>query len=153
MTADASRDPQVPDVSFGGFSLWVYGREFPECDDYWDGNWLRVKARMAASGARVEAEGPIVRIPELIGFAAGLDEMNRTLNGEARLDCLEPNLSLRLHIDRQGHVGGQLSITPDQLDQSHTFILSGLDQTHLGLLLRSCEVILERFPIRGFPDD
>ena len=66
---------QEPDLTVGGFSLWVLGREAPEAADFWEGVWLRVKALMVANGARVEVEGPIVRGPELEGFAAGLRNM------------------------------------------------------------------------------
>jgi hypothetical protein len=144
---------QEPDLTVGGFSLWVLGRVAPEATDFWEGNWLRVKALMVANGARVEVEGPIVRGPELEGFAAGLRNMIRTLSGEARLDCLEPNLSLVLRLDSLGHVSGSVSITPDELYQRHAFDWGGLDQTYLGPLLQSCEVILERYPVTGSPDD
>jgi hypothetical protein len=31
-----------PDLKFAGFSLWVLGRQFPDHNDYGDGNWLNV---------------------------------------------------------------------------------------------------------------
>src|SRR5262245_58281939 len=46
-----------PDLKLGGFSLWVFGRQFPDANDYWDGNWLNVRARVEAPGALVEAPG------------------------------------------------------------------------------------------------
>jgi len=29
--------PVEPDLKLGGFSLWAFGRQFPDADDYWDG--------------------------------------------------------------------------------------------------------------------
>lgn len=50
------------DIKFAGMSLWVLGRQFPDLDDYWDGNWLNVQVRVEASGAAVEAAGPIIHV-------------------------------------------------------------------------------------------
>jgi len=40
--------------------LWVYGRQFPDATDAWDGNWLRITARRNERGATVEASGAIL---------------------------------------------------------------------------------------------
>jgi hypothetical protein len=58
-----------PDLKLGGFSLSVFGHQFPNATDYWDGNWLNVRARVEAPGAVVEAQGAIVTAPELARFA------------------------------------------------------------------------------------
>ena len=50
----------TPDLHFCGFSLWIDGRQFLGASDFWDGNWLMVRASMEASGAHVECEGPIL---------------------------------------------------------------------------------------------
>ena len=137
-----------PDLQVGGFSLWVHGREFPDMDDYWDSNWLNVTARMEASGARVETEGPILRIDDLHGFAKDLATLNQTLKGSVELKPLEPNLCLSLQGNGLGQIAVELSITPDHLDQDHVFRF-GLDQTYLGPLITSCEAIIEKYPVRG----
>ena len=31
-----------PDIKLAGLQIWVHGRQFPDSDDYWDGNWLYV---------------------------------------------------------------------------------------------------------------
>lgn len=43
------KEPRAPDFCIGGFKLWVYGREFPESHDYWDGNWINVVVRCTRS--------------------------------------------------------------------------------------------------------
>ena len=41
-----------PDLRVAGFQLWVHGREFPDAQDEWDGNWLRLTAHCGeAAGA------------------------------------------------------------------------------------------------------
>jgi hypothetical protein len=61
-----------PDLKLGGFSLWVLGHQFPDATDYWDGNWLNVRALVEARGAVVEAQGALVSAPELASFAKQL---------------------------------------------------------------------------------
>jgi hypothetical protein len=127
-----------PDLELNGFALWVHTRDFPEDD------WLTITARMRASGALVEMEGPILRIVELQGFAEELRRMVDALSGSATLEGLEPGLRLSLQMQKLGGVSAEVFITPDQLTQSHTFTF-GVDQTHLPPLLRGCESILDRF--------
>jgi hypothetical protein len=34
-----------------GLKIWVLGYQFPNQNDYWDGNWLNVVVEVAVSGA------------------------------------------------------------------------------------------------------
>ena len=135
-----------PDMHFCGFSLWVDHRQFPDAGDYWDGNWLVIRARMEASGARVECGGPILMTADIRHFRDQLVSMIDTLAGEAILRGLEPELDLELRMKKRGHIEATIEITPDHINQHHRFIIE-TDQTHLPDLLRSCDAILERFPV------
>jgi len=141
-----------PDLELGGLRIWVHGREFPEAEDYWDGNWLNITVRMSASGAYAEASGPFVRIDELAFFAESLRKLHGSLKGVAELKCLEPNLYIRMEGDSVGRVAVKLEVTPDHLSQLHQFEF-GTDQTYLPPLIASCEAILRNHPTRGSPDD
>jgi hypothetical protein len=140
--------PVEPDLKLGGFSLWVFGRQFPDANDYWDGNWLNVRARVEAPGAFVEAQGTFVRAPELANFAKQLETLHATLVGEAALRCIEPNLQVTIRGDSLGHMELRLMITPDHMSQSHDFKFD-LDQTYLGPFLDSCKSVLSRWPVRA----
>ncbi|WP_315707296.1 MULTISPECIES: hypothetical protein [unclassified Bradyrhizobium] len=137
-----------PDLKLGGFSLWVFGRQFPEATDYWDGNWLNVRARVEAPGAVVEAKGAFVNIPELAGFVEQLEALHATLVGEAGLRCLEPNLEIAIRSGSRGHMAVKIMLTPDHMTQSHEFNFD-LDQSHLGQLLDGCRSVLSRWPVRS----
>ncbi len=141
---------EEPDLKLAGFSLWVRSRQYPHCDDYWDGNWLDVVARVEAPGSFVEAAGPFLRNDELVAFAAQLEVVQRDLTGEAELACMEPNLNMKVRCGSLGHMEAVISITPDNLTQSHELTLD-IDQTYLAPVLRSCRRILQRFPIIGAP--
>jgi len=142
--------PVEPDLKLGGFSLWVYGRQFPDANDYWDGNWLNVRARAEAFGALVEARGAFVHTPELADFAKQLETLHATLVGEAVLQCMEPNLQIAIRGDSIGHMELRVRITPDHMSQSHDFKFD-LDQTYLSPFLNGFKSVLLRWPVRAKP--
>lgn len=135
-----------PDLDFCGFSLWIDRRQFPDASDYWDGNWLMIRAQMDASCASVKCAGPIIMTDDIRRFRDELARMDDTLTGEATLMGLEPELSLLLKLNKLGHVKGTIEITPDHLNQHHSFTVEA-EQTCLPALVRSCDAILARFPV------
>lgn len=140
-----------PDLTFCGLSIWVEGREFPDASDYWDGNWLVVRAEMKASGALVECGGPILMTGDVERFRDGVAEMFTTLAGEAALEELEPGIKLTLRMRGKGHVEGVVDMTPDHLNQQHRFNVEA-DQSYLPALVSSCNAILGRFPVTNAPE-
>jgi hypothetical protein len=137
-----------PDLRFLGLSLWIDGHQFPDADDYWDANWLLIRARMETNGARVECNGPILMTTDIGRFRDQLAIMVKTLKGEAALQPLEPDLKVVLRIQSKGQVEGTVDITPDHMTQQHSFTLDA-DQTYLPALIDSCDVLLTRFPIKN----
>jgi hypothetical protein len=137
-----------PNLKLAGLSLWVLGRQFPEAQDFWDGNWLNVQARVQAAGASVEARGAFVRTTEIAKFVEELEVLNANLVGEAALRCLEPTLRIVIRGDARGHATAQVMITPDHMTQSHEFRFD-FDQTYFGLLLDGCRNVLSNWPIRS----
>jgi hypothetical protein len=69
------------------------------------------------------------------------------LEGQATLDCLEPELSVTLKAGSLGAVAMDVEITPDNLAQEHRFSFS-IDQSYLSRLSSQCARVLESFPIR-----
>jgi hypothetical protein len=138
-----------PDLKVAGFQLWVHGRQFPEAEDYDDGNWLRVTAHYGASGASVWAQGAILMVKNIAGFG---DECAAMLSGEiksAALEPLEPELKVSLEAsDGLGHIRARVEITPDHLLQAHRFEF-GVDQSYLPGIIRQCSEIVQEYPIRG----
>src|SRR5258708_1469087 len=96
------RDLSEPDLRVAGLRLWTRAREFPDSTDRWDGNWLQTTALCAYPGAEVMVEGPFLRTEELQNFADQCARLHATLLGEARLDCMEPELRAVLTGKSQG---------------------------------------------------
>jgi hypothetical protein len=137
-----------PDLKFEGLSIWALAREFPNSEDYWDGNWITIHALVEAPGARVDVQGPWLRSDEVERFLIQLEALNRELKGVAELACVEPTLSVKVTCDLLGHVETVVEITPDQLVQSHRFSFSS-DQTYLASAMKGCRGILTKYPVKN----
>ncbi|MBN1344150.1 MAG: hypothetical protein JXQ73_15805 [Phycisphaerae bacterium] len=139
-----------PDVRFCGLSVWVLRRELEDSDDYWDGNWLHVVARYASDGAEAWTSGPIMHVAELKQWCEQLEQLHQNLEGVAEMRCMEPNLSARVTLDALGRGSFEVGITRDPEEERHTFTCR-MDQSYLPDVIRSIEVLLERYPIKGEP--
>jgi hypothetical protein len=137
-----------PDLQIAGLQIWVHGRQFAEAMDYWDGNWLRVTAYAVYADSAVRVRGSIVHLGEVDGLMRGCERLYASLNGVAKLACIEPNLSVTMEIQKHGHMAVQVEITPDHLSETHTF-RSEFDQSYLPEIIRQCNALLARLPIRN----
>ena len=136
------------DLCIETFELWIRGRAFPSSEDYWDGNWLDVVARCSGESSMVETEGCILHLSELHTFLVECKQIYNTLSGRACLDCLEPNINLKIKMENAGHCKISVSITSDYLYEEHSFIFD-LDQTYLPPLISSLEFIINSYPLKG----
>lgn len=105
---------------------------------------------MDAPGATVQCEGPILMTSDVQRFRNELAAASKTLAGEATLAGLEPELTVKVKVQRLGQVAVEVEITPEHLSQFHRFTLD-LDQSYLPDVITSCDAVLERFPVRGSP--
>jgi hypothetical protein len=141
-----------PDIRLAGLQIWIHGRQFPREEDYWDGNWLKVTAHCGSHDADVWVSGAILNVPELARWHAALEEINKSLSGEAKLDSLEPELRVELKLKELGQISMRVEITPDRLTQRHSFQFE-IDQTYLLGLIESCKQVLGKYPIKGKSED
>lgn len=142
---DYGRPPQLEVASF---QLWLHGREFPDSDDSWDGNFLRVTVHCSGAGGSASATGPILDTVSVYRFREQLATLQATLQGEAVLDSVEPNVVVRLRAsDGLGHIALRVEITADHLSEGHWFEFE-LDQSYLPGVLRQCDAILAEYPVR-----
>jgi hypothetical protein len=148
--SDRSHRNREPDLKLAGLSLWVWGREFPASDNYWDGNWLNIDARVEANAAVVKTSGACLRTDEITAFVQQLEQLYENVQGAATLACLEPNLSAKITCSKRGEIEVVVDITPDHMTQKHQFIFS-IDQSYLPETISGCRQILERFPVKGTP--
>lgn len=140
-----------PDLEIEGFQLWVHGRQFPESQDHYDGDWLRVTVHCGARGADVWAAGSLLTVTELDAFGKECEELLGGRIDTARLDPLEPALDVVIaRSDLLGHFTPAVNITPDHLKQEHRFEFE-TDQTYIREVVAECQAIIKKYEIRG-PD-
>lgn len=136
-----------PDLQIAGLRLWVHGRQFPQSQDCWDGNWLIVTAHCSYPQSSVCVHGSFIHLGEIYGLLQETEALFQTLNGQAELRCMEPNLSVELHAQTGGHIRVKIAITPDQISESHS-CTDGFDQTYLPPIIEGCKEILAKFPLK-----
>ncbi|HAO99567.1 MAG TPA: hypothetical protein DCQ83_05935 [Fibrobacteres bacterium] len=115
--------------------------------EYYDDNWLTVEIRIQAGGFHGKMSASFIT-NELITFLSALRPLYQSLNGTARFDTLEEQLSLKLTGDGRGHfeLSGEVSDQPG-IGNSLRFTLQ-FDQSQLGTSIRELEQVTLRFPER-----
>jgi hypothetical protein len=139
-----------PDLALAGLAVWIKGYQYPDVDDYGDGNWLYALARVVAPGASVEAFGAFIEVGDFIRFLRELETVDRDLRGDAGLSGHEPNLRVEISGRSHGQFDMRIEITPDHMTQSHEFRFD-IDQTFFKPAIAQCRRLIERFPLRGTP--
>jgi hypothetical protein len=137
----------LPALQLGPLRIWVHGRQFPEMTDAWDGNWLNVTAHYAGHGGAVVVTGSILDTVSFSVFGTALRKVYATLEGEASLKSVEPNLLVR--VSRHGRSGGmvlRVEMTPDHINEGHWFE-EAIDQSYLPPAIAACEKVLKEFPV------
>jgi hypothetical protein len=146
------------DISIGPLKIWILGRQFPDSQSYWDGNWINTVALCEGNGSRVKIEGPFIHLGELKKWRADLEEFYRTLEGSVDLATMEPTLSVKLIAKKSGtgHLECKINLTKqymsgrDYATERHDFSLV-IDQSYLPGLLSQLTIVLRDYPIRGTP--
>jgi len=147
MSRDQTSKLGPPNIKLHTLKIWVHGREYPDATDYWDGNWILVTVECASQGAQVSVCGPIIHLSELAEWVVAAEKLHGKLDGEANLICMEPELSVKLALDKLGHMLMTVDITPYR-SQEHCFRFE-LDQSHLLEMIRGGRAVLDLYPIKA----
>jgi len=142
------KDLREPDLSFSGFKLWIFGRQFPESSDSFDGNWLAAGAFCESVGSQTWVQGPIIHLSEIHRWLSELSKLHSTIQGEAALHCMEPYLKAKVVLDKLGNGTLIVGITPDHLNENHEFTFE-VDQSYLPAVIGDLKDIIDKYPIKG----
>jgi len=134
------------DIEIDGLRIWIHGRQFPNARNHQDGNWLNITAVFRCDNAEVWTAGNIIELLDLESWLKDAEIMNKELFGEANLECTEPELNVKLSINKLGQLKMIVNITPDVVNQKHYFQVV-LDQTYLSPLITSIRTVLNKYPI------
>jgi hypothetical protein len=148
MNPDPFQLERAPDLVVGDLRVWICSRQFPDAQDYWDGNWLDIRASVDTGQASVLASGTFLHLGEIKQFHQQVEELESRLTGTAALKPMEPNLQVELVGNGRGQIDVTVCLTHDHLSEAHEF-RDGVDQTHLADVIAGCRAILDRYPIRA----
>ena len=129
-------------------AITVLNREWQDCDDEWDGNWLNSKVELRLGGFRGKFSASL-RSEELKSFLVALEVLSAELQGVAEFKTMEQQLSLKLEIDSCG----RLAVSGRAEDRAGignrlTFEFES-DQSYLPGVIESLRAVIDRFPVRG----
>ncbi len=137
-----------PDIKIAGLAIWIHGYQFPDSNDYYDGNWLRASAICSSAGSIVQITGSFICLQDIVHLMDTSEKLYSRLKGKAELPCIEPELHVLLEINKLGQIEMIVNITPDHLNQEHRFVFP-IDQSFLPDLISNCQSVLNEYPVRG----
>jgi hypothetical protein len=138
-----------PDLKVVGFQLWIHEREFPDSTDHDDSSWLRATAHCGAESAEVWVSGSILQVTDVVQWAKECEALLHGSAQTASLTPLEPELkAVVASIDSLGHLQLAVEITPNHLNQEHTFRFE-IDQSYLPGIMKQCREIEKRYPVKS----
>jgi len=139
-----------PSITIGPLKIWVSGRQFPDHQDYWDGNWLNCTASCDGVGSRVQINGAFLHLGELKKWREDLQEFYPKLEGTVELPTIEPTLRVKIKSRKSltGHLDCEVEITGEQITERHHYLFD-IDQSYLPGLLSQLANVLREHPIRG----
>jgi hypothetical protein len=139
-----------PSISIGPLKIWVLGRQFPDHQDYWDGNWLNCTALCEGAGSRVQVSGAFIHLGEIKKWREDLQEFHSKLEGSVELPTIEPTLGVKIKAQKSstGHLDCQVDITGEPIIERHHYLFD-IDQSYLPGLSSQLAAILREYPIRG----
>jgi hypothetical protein len=133
-----------------GLRMSVHARQYPDLYDFWDGNWLNVACDCIAPGSQVRADGPFIHLSEIAVLLEKIKLLNSRSATEAKIQFIEPTLKLEFKMDSKGHIDFHVHLTPDHMNQSHSYLFE-IDQSYLPDAILQCQSILQNFPLRDAP--
>jgi hypothetical protein len=123
-------------------------REYPEAQDYYDGNWVYTTIEIAAGAFRGRFEA-MLRAEEFVRFRDELRPLYESLSGRATFDTMEGWLRIDVQGDGKGHFHAACeAIDQPGLDNRLTFKID-FDQTELPAIVQGLDAICEAVPVVG----
>ena len=136
-----------PDLTLGGFSLWVTGQPYPDAEEPYGQDLLDFQTLIETPWSTARAAG-VLSAANLSGFSRDLDAILKTLDGDAVLeaDGGGATLILSLAMKPLGHVEAVVDLRLGyEDDERHRFAWS-LDQTFLEPLARQIRALSAAYP-------
>jgi hypothetical protein len=127
-----------------------FRRAHPECEDFWDGNWVNCEIEIQA-GRFKGAVPACLRTEEFRDWLAGLESVYSTLDGVATYQTLEAWMVIEVRANDLGHVSVQGHVIDAHVDGNRLCFQIATDQIMLKRTIGSVKRFLKRYPVLGQP--
>ena len=144
-------DEQIPQVLIGdiagdNLTIRVLGREYPDADDFGDGNWLSTLIDFSIG----QFNGTIASLPrveEFQKFRDSLVKVSTSMEGEATFNSMEDWLTIRVSFINSVNllIAGSLIDKPGSGNRLN-YVINGIDQSYLASIIGSLNELLDAFP-------
>jgi hypothetical protein len=125
-------------------------RQYPEAEDYDDGNWVDATIDIAAGAFRGTFEATL-RAEDFVRFRDQLRPLYENLAGKATFETMEGWLRINVQGNGKGHFHAACeAIEQPGLGNRLTFKID-FDQTELPAIVQGLDAICEAVPIVGAP--
>jgi hypothetical protein len=132
-------------------SLRPLRRSYPDAEEFWEGNWLKVAVGVRAGAFRGAFEADL-RSDELQAFFEQLQPLQGSAAGTAALQSAEGWVTVRLALDQRGRLDGTCEVQDDPAMGSSLRFTLGSEPAQLAPMLAALAGILEAFPVVGTPE-
>lgn len=134
----------------GNIVVDIKRRNYPDSDDYWDGNWLNANITVTVPGYHASFNSDL-RAEEIRSFLNDLTHMNQSLNGHAKFHSMEEMIQFDGQINKVGQIEWKGRTTyPAGTGTTLSFNLFS-DQSFLTDLICELEAVVNEFPMEGNP--
>ena len=137
-----------PDIKLANVEFWIHGYQYPKAKDNYDANFLNVTVLCKSLNSHIIVTGDLFQTYDLEKFSRQVEEINKTLDGNAEFNPREPNISINLQYKNHGQLEMRVSITTDHLTENHEYIFE-IDTSYLPEFLCQLKSVLKRHPIKA----
>ena len=130
--------------------LKAAGREFPEIDEYWDGNWMMIHLVFTMPGVKIDFIDPCIRTDELEDFLEELKNFSQEHVLGIETDFTEPILYLNMQVMEPGSDDITTQVEINVLtEQAQAGMTVEMDVTMDAVeeFIRGIEEILREYPV------
>ncbi len=132
------------------FLLQALGREFPDINEYWDGNWILFTISLIMPGLSVEITDPCIRVDELEAFLLELRSFSLGHLDAVESTFREPVVSIGIQTPEPGQDDLLARVEINVFtDDGVAGTVAEMDLRHdsLDLFIRGIEDILRDYPV------
>jgi hypothetical protein len=137
-----------PAFEIEGLRVWVHGRQYPDAQTFWDGNWWRTTILCSSENSSVKVSGDVLHGSEVGSWLTELEQVREGHESSAHMDTMEPYLEVEIRPETYQRFSVRVNITPDHVFEKHYFEFWCMSD-EIDKLIAGCRHALQQFPLVG----